>query len=54
MKEVTYKMNEVINKLGVKVANLEIKLSHEQAAKEAYMKRVQELEEQNKKQENAE
>jgi len=45
-KEVTYKMNSVTGKLSAKIANLEVQLAHEQSAKEAYMKRSEELEEQ--------
>lgn len=43
-KDVTYNLNDVIKKLSVKIANLEIQLAHEQAKKEAYQERVEELE----------
>lgn len=43
-KDVTYNLNDVIGRLSAKIANLEVKLAHEQAAKEAYMQRVEELE----------
>lgn len=48
-KKVTYNVNNVINSLGLKIANLEVQLAHEQAAKEAYMKRVEELEKKEEK-----
>ena len=54
MKEVTYNLNDVIAKLSVKLSKLEIQLAHEQAAKEAYMKRVKELEVKLKEQEEEE
>ena len=38
-------LNEVIGKLGAKIANLEIQLAHAQAANEANLKRIKELEE---------
>jgi len=38
-------LNDIIGKLGVKIANLEIQLAHAQAANEAYLKRIKELEE---------
>lgn len=44
-KEVTYSMKSVTDKLGAKIAKLEVQLAHEQSAKEAYIKRVKELEE---------
>lgn len=36
-------LNDIIGKLGVKIANLEIQLAHAQAANEAYLKRIKEL-----------
>lgn len=42
--KVTYNIEQVTGRLSAKIANLEVKLAHEQAAKEAYMKRVEELE----------
>lgn len=44
MKEVTCDIEQVTGRLGAKIANLEIQLAHEQATREAYMKRVKELE----------
>lgn len=43
-KEVTYPMKSVTGKLSAKIANLEVQHAHEQSAKEAYQKRVNELE----------
>ena len=47
MSEVTYNISEVTGKLSAKIANLEVQLAHEQSAKEAYVKRVSDLEEEN-------
>ncbi len=44
MAEVTYNINDVTGRLSAKIANLEVQLAHEQAAKEAYHNRVKELE----------
>lgn len=41
-------LNDIIGKLGAKIANLEIQLAHAQAANEAYLKRIKELEVENK------
>jgi len=54
VKEIKYDINSVTGRLSAKIANLELQLAHEQSAKEAYMKRVEELEEQNNDKENAE
>lgn len=43
-KDVTYNLNDVMGRLSAKIANLEVALAHEQAAKEVYMQRVEELE----------
>lgn len=54
-KDVTFNLNDVISDLGVDVANLKIQLAKEKRAKQAYMKRVEELEEEielNNKEEN--
>lgn len=48
MKELKYNLNDVIGKLAAKIANLEIQLAHAQAANEAYLKRIKELEVENK------
>lgn len=47
MSEITYNISEVTGKLSAKIANLEVQLAHEQSAKEAYQKRVSDLEEEN-------
>lgn len=52
MKEVTYNIKSVTAKLSAKIANLEVQLAHEQSAKEAYMKRVEELEKEHDKDDN--
>ncbi|MYL56209.1 hypothetical protein GLW20_01660 [Virgibacillus halodenitrificans] len=44
MKSVQYDMKEVNRKLGEKIANLEIHLANEQAAKQAIIKYAEELE----------
>lgn len=54
MEEISYNINDVVNRLGAKVANLEVQLAHEQTANEAYAARVQELEKELKKKTNAE
>ena len=38
-------LNNIIGKLGAKIANLEIQLAHAQSANEEYLKRIKELEE---------
>lgn len=48
-KEVTYNVNNVINSLGLKIANLEVQLAHAQAVNDAYAKKLQELEEKKEK-----
>lgn len=42
--DVTYQMKDVTGKLGARIANLEVQLAHESAAKKAYATRVKELE----------
>ena len=42
--KITYKIEQVTGRLGAKIANLEVALAHEQAEKEAYIQRIQELE----------
>lgn len=54
MKEVEYDINAVTGRLGAKIANLELQLAHVQAINEAYVKRIEELEEKLKEKENAE
>lgn len=44
MKQVNYTLQDVQNKLGVKIANLEIQLANEQSAKEAIIEYAKELE----------
>lgn len=44
MKQVKYDFQTVQNKLAAKIANLEIQLANEQAAKEAIIKYAEELE----------
>lgn len=44
MSEVTFKVSDITKKLGIRIANLEIQLANEQAAKDAYQKKVKELE----------
>lgn len=43
-KDVTYRIEQVTGRLSTRIANLEVQLAHEQAAKEAYVKRLEELE----------
>lgn len=43
MKEVTYDINSVTNKLSARIATLEVQLAHEQSVREAYQKRAEEL-----------
>lgn len=47
--KVKYDINAVTGRLSAKIANLEVALAHEQAAKEAYIKRVEELQEEQKR-----
>lgn len=42
--DVTYQMKDVTGRLSARIANLEVQLAHELAAKKAYQKRVAELE----------
>lgn len=42
--KIQYTFQDVQNKLGLKIANLEIHLANEQAAKEAAIKHAKELE----------
>lgn len=44
MKEVKYDISSVTGRLSARIANLEVQLAHESAAKDAYAARVQELE----------
>jgi len=44
MKQVTYDHKEVQNKLAIRIANLELQLANEQAAKQAIVKYAEELE----------
>lgn len=43
-KEVKYDISSVTGRLSARIANLEVQLAHESAAKDAYAARVQELE----------
>lgn len=43
-KDLKYDFQSVLNKLAAKIANLEIQLANEQAAKEAVIKYAEELE----------
>lgn len=47
MKEVSYNLTDVIGRLSARIANLETDLAHESAAKDAFAKRVKELEKEN-------
>lgn len=49
MSEVKFKVSDITTKLGIKIANLEIQLANEQAAKEAYQKKVKDLEQEKEK-----
>lgn len=42
--DVTFNLTDVVNDLGIEIANLKIHLVKEKRAKEAYIKRVEELE----------
>lgn len=49
MKGFEYDINAVTGRLSAKIANLELQLAHVQAINEAYVKRIEELEEKLKK-----
>lgn len=52
MKEVSYNLTDVIGRLSARIANLETDLAHESAAKDAFAKRVKELENEKLQKEN--
>lgn len=44
MKEVQFDINEVVERLGIRIGELEAQLAFERSATQAYKKRVEELE----------
>lgn len=51
---VTYQMKDVTGRLSARIANLEVQLAHESAAKDAYAARMNELEAEKVKEKDAE
>ena len=52
--KVQYDLNDVIRHLSTRIANLETQLAHMTAINEAYVKKINELEEKLKENKNAE